>query len=158
MAGIEPYGDIGEKWRALKNVGWDLGPPKDHEHGWPAASQLSPRIQFFEWGTIGWFPAQGHHMTTIIHRVDERRVEFAWGSTSPFHYDKFLVRWHAGTGWRQEDVSRHSDSGEHGPVGPDPDVGMSHLTIQFQVQGRDVGVFGGESKQGWTLPIPYDMW
>lgn len=158
MPDVVPYGDIGGKWNALRAVGWDLGRPKGVEIGWPVSDSLNPRIQFFEQGTIGWFPAQGTHMTTVIYRVDRDHVMFEWGLTSPFSYDEFLVRWSAGTGWRQETVSRHANTGEFGPVGPDPALGFSHLTIEFQVEGRDVGLSGGESKQGWTLPIPYDMW
>lgn len=159
---FEPYGDIRARWLDMGGGGGALGAPRGPEvdlarakHGLPA-----PRVQHFERGTIGWHPAQGHHMTTVIWQVDQEHASFMWGLTDPYSYDKFVVRWDPGTGWTQADIAQHHTWGTLERQGLPPGIGVTPWIFHLQVEGRDNGPFGigvGESKQGWTDPITYRM-
>lgn len=155
---FQPYGDIGARWRELGGENGRLGCPTRAEEDYGPNLNPHPRIQFFRNGTIGWHPQQGHHMTTVIWRVDDTRVMFMWGLTDPFHYDEFLVRWRRGSSWQQSTVDRNETWGVFGPIGPDPSFGTTHLTYEFQVEGYNTGIFGGSAPQGWTFVLPYAMW
>ena len=73
----EPYGAIGEKWRALGGVASPVGPPKLPEMD----SQLGGRFQEFWKGMIIWHPDTGAHPVygAILDRYRATGSEGAWG-------------------------------------------------------------------------------
>lgn len=156
---IEPYGLIGAKWHEFGGLNGTLGAPQEAERGYPQPGQVRPRIQHFARGTIAWCPDQGPFMMVSGWRDASNRASFFWGPTSPFDYGRFIVRWHISPDpeWHQADVNGLSRTvGGFGPVGwPTPgyeDVGTTHAHIEFIVEGYD-----GNSRQGWTIPIDFDL-
>lgn len=159
MNDVVPYGLIGDKWRELGAESGLLGRALAPEQGTPDPNQASPRIQSFERGVVAWCPDQGPRMMVVGYRIEGNRAMFMWGPTDPFHYDRFIARWHIAPdpNWQQADVEGGPrNHGVFGPLGwppPGVDFGTSHATVEFIVEGYD----DGDARQGWTTPVHLDL-
>jgi hypothetical protein len=73
----EPYGAIGDKWRAMGGVSSAVGPPRHAE----ADAQLGGRFQEFWSGMIIWHPDTGAHAMygAILARYRHDGSETRWG-------------------------------------------------------------------------------
>ncbi|MGH2583842.1 MAG: LGFP repeat-containing protein [Dehalococcoidia bacterium] len=156
---IQPYGLIGEKWHAMGGPASPFGGPVSEEYSFPGPADRS-RKQDFEYGQIGWSPAQGDRMLVWCY-TESDHVVFGWGPTHPFSYDFFIVRWGQGgllpvPTDRQEDINSGGVSGYFRVPIPKNQIGSDgrHAGFTFIVEGAD-GRFLGSSvaRQGWTIPV-----
>src|SRR5262245_54216841 len=91
---IQPYGLIGDYWRAMGGENSWFGCATRTEYTPP--NFLHGRKQTFEHGQIAWSPDQGPNM--IVAAFDKNGVAvFRWGPTNPFNYDYFVVDFGPGT-------------------------------------------------------------
>lgn len=113
-------------------------------------------VQRFENGAIAYSPRQGHKMLISGHRKNGY-IQVEWGSTAPFSYDFFIVRWDSS-----------GDSGQYDVIDTigGPKVTRSTWSRRFNTNGKYRIVVEGcdieslyprignaECKQGWTIPI-----
>jgi LGFP repeat len=141
-----PGGLIGEKWRAMGGARSILGRAVTEEK---ADSSGRDRYVQFENGMIAWSPGTGPKSLQVIYRSGNS-VIFEWGSTSPFNYDKFIVRYNKNErNIGQQDVGGSRTSGRFELRNTAADQ-----TYSFAVEGADDGDFssGGHSiaRQGWS--------
>ncbi|MGI5129702.1 LGFP repeat-containing protein [Pseudonocardia sp. CA-107938] len=146
-------GLIGDRWRALGGMDGPLGCPVGGEQAVPGRSG---RIQTFEHGQVAWTPSQGTNATVALY-ARGNQTTLDWGSTLPFTYSFFIVRWDLdGRNVGQKDVA---NVGQAGPGGV-RDRGSFTTThgrpgrYTFVVEGCD-GRFLDNSvcRQGWTIPL-----
>jgi hypothetical protein len=151
-------GLIGTRWRELG--GFDMvGLPTSAEY---SVTGGPDRRQDFIFGQIVFAPAQGPRMLVWAHRVDDD-IEFGWGTTSPFNYDFFIVRWSQSNGLPQAPSQQQDIRGGPRTFGrfrrrlPLGQIGSDghHAGWSFIVEGADSGgLFGGtDAPQGWTIPL-----
>lgn len=162
--GIQPYGLIGEHWRAHGGENSPFACPTTEEYGFP---DRPDRRQDFVGGQIGFSPNQGPRMIVAAYGEHVNGVlhaTFTWGLTHPFNYDVFIVRW-SQSGMvptppdRQVEISTGIASrtfGVHRIPVPMDQIGSDgrHATFNFIVEGCDRTAFSGlECKQSWTIPV-----
>lgn len=144
-----PYGLIGEKWRALGASGSPLGCPLADEANTPNGKG---RYVQFQNGQIVFSPNTGPRSIQVGYKSGNH-IAFSWGDTSPFNYDKFIVRWDVnGRNQGQQDVGGSRTSGSFS-IPYDPNRGQYSISVE----GCDNGNFGsfGHSRcrQGWSNPV-----
>ena len=160
-------GLIYDRWMELGGPEGPLGCPTGPEQP-VSADGRDGRSVTFDHGQIVWLPDQGAAMLLAVYQQGGR-VIVNWGTTTPYHYELFLVRWDKnGQQGGQAEVSPFGVyespallSGERGFLGlpidtnVSPDKASDQYTVQ--VEGCD-----GECIQGWTIPAsvnssPYEI-
>jgi hypothetical protein len=138
--GFNVSGRVGTRWNQLGGQNSYLGCPTTELRDVYLGGVYAGRRQYFEKGSITWSPNQGTNMT-VAAWSSNGYAYFDWGSTSPFSYERFLVRWY----------SAADPSGEQREFG-------GGTSGRIRVQERTTGnyrfiVEGCDSscKQGWTL-------
>jgi hypothetical protein len=143
---IQPYGLIGARWQQLGGVNSWLGCPTTGEYDVYSNNVWIGRRQYFERGSVAWSPRQGNSMVVATWGHDGW-VYFNWGPTSPFHYDKFLVRWYSSIDQGEQREFAGGTSGQ---------IRVQRRTTgeyRFIVEGCDNGTFGSSCRQGWTISV-----
>jgi uncharacterized protein YodC (DUF2158 family) len=148
-----PAGPIAKAWAELRGRdvlygnGGELGCATGPEAPVPGTSGFQMP---FERGAIVRSPDQGPNMTVAAYQVSDDLVVH-WGSTSPFNYDKFIVRWsREGGGASQADVSQYISRTDGFFTLRAPDPG----TYAFSVEGCDTSALSGSTcRQGFTAPV-----
>ena len=79
-----PSGPIRDRWMDLGGATGPLGCPR------PPGND--PHSQRFSHGQIVWSPQQGPQMAVAVY-TERGDLVANWGDSSPFNYDKWLVRW-----------------------------------------------------------------
>ncbi len=106
----------------------------------------------FENGEVVWSPAQGPRMLVAGYRQDGNLI-VNWGSTAPFEYKKFIVRWVRDGQAGQADVEGfiEPDFGFFRLKAPQP--GLYSIAVEGCTEP-----FIGESNcpQRWTVPVEVD--
>jgi LGFP repeat len=143
---IQPYGLIGARWSQLGGVNSWLGCPTTGEYDVYRNNIWVGRRQYFEQGTVAWSPQQGSSMVVATWGHDGW-VYFNWGSTSPYHYDKFLVRWDSAA---DQGTQREFAGGTSGQIRVQR---VTNSDYRFIVEGCDNGTFGSSCRQGWTIGV-----
>jgi hypothetical protein len=106
-------------------------------------------LQFFERGEIVTSPGQGTNMTVAVYQQSADLV-VEWGDTSPYSYDKFVVRWDKnGSNVGQRDVPNGFRTTRGVWFVPLPTTGNYSIIIE----GCDNSTFGSKCRQGWTVPV-----
>ncbi|MBO3744748.1 hypothetical protein J5X84_01620 [Streptosporangiaceae bacterium NEAU-GS5] len=150
---FQPYGLIGGKWAQVGGVA-TLGCPVMAEYDVYRSSQWAGRRQSFNRGQVAWSPGQGSTMTVAAWKGGHY-VYFSWGPTSPFSYDKFLVR-----AYLANDPNMWAQATFNGGTGGQIRWGISGPALEnkmrFIVEGCDNGTFSSTCRQGWTIPV--DAW
>ncbi|MCT9820796.1 hypothetical protein N3K63_10925 [Microbacterium sp. W1N] len=143
-----PGGIIGRKWRELggrEALGW----PTSDEYSFTGGTD---RRRDFERGQIAYCPDQGPMMLTWAYLNSGGGVEFGWGDSDPFSYDKWIVRY------------AHSDTG---PMVPNQQHEQNGIRTRgemlcglpdgrwwsFVVEGADEHWDGTVARQGFTIPL-----
>ncbi|GGP03239.1 hypothetical protein LDL08_11565 [Nonomuraea glycinis] len=151
---FQPFGLIGEKWRALGGENSLFGCPTRAEYGF---TTNKARRQDFHNGQIGWSPALGPKMMIRAFRSGDKAV-FQWGPTGR-DWDYFEVRY----SFNNDEVKKYKvkrrdpwNGGFSRPMsGPGPEhVGSNAPLHYFSVRGcDDSGLFQlGSDCSGWSLP------
>jgi hypothetical protein len=151
---FQPSQPILDYWKALGGSAGVLGCPTGAEVTLPGKD----RVVAFPHGQMVFSPRQGDKMVVAIYQQGED-VVVGWGDTSPFHYDKFLLRIDKdGSNLGQIDVdggpptsgnfvfhnSRREDDSKTIIVD-------SAAIYTVTVEGCDIGVLTGTTcRQGWT--------
>lgn len=136
---------IARRWNALGGAtGW-LGCPTTYTKDVYLNGVYAGKRQYFDHGTVTWSPRQGPDMVVAAWK-DRGYAYFNWATTSPYHYDTFLVRY----------TSAADPNGTQREVGGGTSGRVRVLTrttgaYTFRVEGCDVGTFGHTCRQGWTL-------
>lgn len=148
---IPPDGPIRQRWLALGGMFGPLGCATSGPTAPPGGA--SGQVVTFRNGQIGWAPAQGHDMTVAAYQA-ETDVVVEWGDTSPFHYDKFNVRWSKDDLFIVQNEIRQplADAGAF-VHGIDHTKGVGPGKYSVVVEGCDDGTFGSDCKQGFTFPV-----
>ncbi|CCH78490.1 hypothetical protein BN12_30016 [Nostocoides japonicum T1-X7] len=158
-------GPIADRWQQYGGLTGPLGAavgragPNGAAYQFTAAPGL---YQGFENGAVAWTPNQGRNMTVAIYEQAGRAV-LDWGTTDPWNYDRFIVRWSLTTSdqplpldrWSQADVSTgifHPRTwGSFTLPSPPGGIGSSEGWCYYAiVEGYDND---GDSDQGWTYPV-----
>ena len=144
-----PYGLIGEKWQALGAAKSPLGCPLTDEAN---TQNGKGRYVQFQNGQIVFSPNTGPKSIQVGYKSGNR-IAFSWGDTSPFNYDKFIVRWDInGRNEGQQDIFGSRTSGTFS-IPYDQNRGKYSISME----GCDNGNFGsfGHSicRQGWSNPV-----
>ncbi|GII05429.1 LGFP repeat-containing protein [Planobispora takensis] len=143
--GIAVSGRIGTRWNRLGGQDSALGCPVTPSRDVYLNGVWAGRRQWFDRGSITWSPRQGTDMTVSAWSSGGYSY-FDWGSTAPYSYDRFLVRWYsaADPGGEQREFG--------GGTGGRIRVRQSTTgAYRFIVEGCDNGVTGSSCRQGWTL-------
>ncbi|GGL42932.1 LGFP repeat-containing protein [Planomonospora parontospora] len=151
---FQPYGLIGEKWRASGGENGVFGCPVRAEYGFAGNSA---RRQDFLNGQIGWSPALGPRAMVRTYRSGDRAV-FQWGSTGR-DWDYFEVRYSFNDGAVKRYTVKRRDPWNGGfsrPItgpGPEP-LGSNRPLHYFSVRGCDHSglLQAGSDCGGWSLP------
>lgn len=136
---------IDEKYRAMGGERGVLGKPTGPEK---TAADGRSRTRSYERGMIGFSPATGPRSLQVLY-VKDYRVVLEWGTTAPFHYDFWQVRYDLnGVNRGQDELGSDRMTGkwsrEFGRAG----------TYRVIVQGGDRKAIGGSQfKQGWSVPL-----
>lgn len=139
----EPH--IHKRWDALGGAtGW-LGCPTTGTRDVYLNNVYAGKRQYFDYGTVTWSPRQGRNMVVAAWQ-DGGYAYFNWGTTSPYSYDTFLVRWTSAAD--PNGTQREVGGGTSGRVRVQQRTTGAYT---FRVEGCDVGVFGHSCRQGWTL-------
>jgi hypothetical protein len=138
---IIPSGPIRDRWIDLGGATGPLGCPSPPEN--------DPRSQRFSHGQIVWSPQQGAQMAVAVY-TERGDLVADWGDSSPFNYDKWLVRWiKNGYEAGQQDITDQTRLGGQWRI-HDPGSG----SYVVRVEGCDNGgVSGSHCNQGWTAPV-----
>ena len=144
---FQAYGYIGDAWLRLGGASGPLQCP------WPPYEQNVPgrrgKVMTFVSGEIVWSPDQGSAMTVAAYERGGR-IWVDWGSTSQFHYDKFIIRWHRNGRFIQQDTVRSTDRRKG--VWSIPSQGPGRYTVI--VEGCDNSGWNSSTcRQGWTIPV-----
>jgi hypothetical protein len=142
-------GPIGERYHKLGGISGALGRPTSSEKD---ATEGKGRYQTFEHGAVGISPTTGpKSVQSVYFKAGE--LVFEWGDTAPFNYDYFIVRWDLnGKNIGQQDVKGGPRT--HGRFVLRPkEAGRYRLVVE----GRDGGLLGGKSRQGWSIPLYIDV-
>jgi hypothetical protein len=112
----------------------------------------------------GWSPRQGPNLLVAAYATADTIV-FEWGTTHPFNYDFFIVRWSVYNGMpippnAQDDVPQNAPGRTrtagffHVPLPLDV-IGSDgkRVGVSFIVEGCDGGLGSSNCRQGWTCPI-----
>lgn len=163
MNGISVGGLIGDKWRALGAERGPLGPPSTNDE--ESVPGRNGRKRRFWYGEISWSPDQGPNMVVAGWKATSTSgsqyivtATLDWGTTSPFNYDFFIVRWDRnGANIGQQDI--RGGPRDHGRFSTQlPNSGGPNLPpsgdFSFEVEGCDGSTFGGATcRQGWAIPV-----
>lgn len=137
----KPYGLIGQFYAGHSQ---ELGCALEAEHD----AENPGRAQRFEHGAIAWSPGTGPNSVQGAWVSDNGgSITVAWGDTSPFNYDFFLVRWDLnGQNVGQAEVRGARTSGTF----TFPIEGDGQYSIV--IEGCDDGGFlsGATCRQGWS--------
>lgn len=101
--------------------------------------------QYFNYGTVTWSPRQGRNMVVAAWE-DGGYAYFNWGTTVPYRYDAFLVRWTSASD--PGGTQREFGGGTSGRIRV---LERNTGAYVFTVEGCDTGAFGHTCRQGWTL-------
>jgi hypothetical protein len=149
----ESHGIIGAKWHGTGGVTGPLGCPVADEEvphftppGFPAdmaeRNRQHSRRQRFDHGEIVWSPAQGDAMTVAVWAYGEGGMHIEWGSTNPFHYDRFIVS----VDGNQTDINSGGRDGYNDRIERVP--GPHRIVVE--------GCDGNSTcRQGWTVPAEF---
>jgi hypothetical protein len=142
-------------------------------------SRERPRLEFvgryqkFEFGEIAQYPtfAKGANTPDFIMSAFQIKepapsevrlpiISVRWGPTTPFSYDKFIVRWdrednEKNVAAQHEDDAQQADvgSGSNGSYRIDAAKEGSYA---IYVQGCDEDFWGTDCQQGWSFPVYVD--
>jgi hypothetical protein len=142
-------GLIAAKYKALGGSAGPLGHPTSKEMD---SREGKGRYQTFQHGVIGWSPSTGPKSVQALYSKNGE-LNFEWGDTSPFNYDYFIVRWDLnGKNVGQQDIKHGSRTSGRWVTRPTA-AGKYRLVVE----GRDTGVLGGKSRQGWSNPLYLDI-
>ncbi|MGN9761553.1 LGFP repeat-containing protein [Streptomyces sp. SD31] len=136
---------IADRWQDLGGANGWLGCPINTTKNVTVGGVWKGKRQTFENGQITWSPGQGTRM--VIAAWEWRGYAFAdWGTTAPYSYDRFLLRYYSSYEPRGE--QRELRGGTSGRAWV-----RKHTTgsYRFIVEGCDDGTFGSTCRQGWTL-------
>ncbi|GIH26303.1 hypothetical protein Aph01nite_46130 [Acrocarpospora phusangensis] len=146
---IQPYGLIGDYWRALGGADSWFGCATVEEY---TPANMTGRKQRFEHGQIAWSPKQGERMIVAAFQKNKQAV-FRWGPTDPFHYEYFQVTGDLSNGGTV--LGTPMPGGTSGRYAVNVGKG---LKITFWVHGCDeVFPVRKVCRQGWTLPVSVTM-
>ncbi len=131
-------------WNKFGGLNGFLGSPTGKTDG---------NCQYFEYGVMEVSPNIGKDVVLILYNTP-CDVVFLWGSTTPYNYDRWIVRW-----WKdanpsnshQEDVPNHSDR-MNGTFTTSRGF-TDYSIISFIVEGVDLSLEGSNAKQGWSSQI-----
>ncbi len=143
------YGLIGQRYSELHGSDAPLGCPLTDEADVRGGGG---RFNNFEHGVIVWSPSTGPgsvQSAYVRQAASRSTIVVDWGDTSPFNYDKFLVRWDLnGVNVGQQDVGGPRTSGHFEiPV-------LRSGTYRIVVEGCDHRPFGSSvCRQGWSKPM-----
>ncbi|WP_327044123.1 hypothetical protein OG320_20395 [Microbispora sp. NBC_01189] len=150
---IQPYGLIGDYWRSVGGANSVYGCPTSDEHKYP---NRNGAWREFKNGMISWSPNQGRDMLVSVYQ--QGGVAYLkWGSTDPFHYYTFLVRWSRDG----RHIAQVNKPGEPQGNKPGRRGGTASFRLpgtgnyEFIVEGCDKPLpFGSlQCRQGWTNPV-----
>src|SRR5262249_21258691 len=141
-------GLIGERYHKLGGSSGALGRPTSSETN---SKEGTGRLQSFEHGVVAISPTTGPKSGQSGY-LKAGELVFEWGDTAPFNYDYFIVRWDLnGKNIGQQDVKGGPRT--HGRFVLHPkEAGRYRLVVE----GRDNGLLGGKSRQGWSIPLYID--
>jgi hypothetical protein len=154
----KPTGWIGQKWadvhghdRVAKGKASTLGCPIDNEH--PAVGRNGSIVNF-DHGQIAFSPDQGIGMTVAAYQQGDQLV-VDWGPSTPFSYDKWIVRVDRdGQNILQTDSGFRSGGLWSMSVADHMDALHKYTVI---VEGCDTGGGGSTCRQGWTVPVSVNV-
>nr|WSY56102.1 hypothetical protein OG999_42170 [Streptomyces sp. NBC_00886] len=136
---------INQRWNALGGAtGW-LGCPTSHTKDVYLGNVYAGKRQYFNYGTVTWSPRQGRNMVVAAWE-DGGYAYFNWGTTVPYRYDAFLVRWTSASD--PGGTQREFGGGTSGRIRV---LERNTGAYVFTVEGCDTGAFGHTCRQGWTL-------
>lgn len=136
---------IEQRWSDLGGQDGLMGCPRGRTKNVFVNGVKKGQRQYFANGNITWSPAQGPEM--VVAAWERNGYAYVnWGTTDPYHYDLFLVRY----------TSAADPNGTQRRVGSGTSGGMwvrKHTTgdYTFIVEGCDKGTYGLKCRQGWTL-------
>lgn len=133
------------RWNALGgSTGW-LGCPRSYTKDVYLGGVYAGKRQYFDYGNVTWSPRQGSNMVVAAWQYGGYAY-FNWGTTSPYSYDRFLIRYTSAAD--PNGTQREVGGGTSGRVRVQQRTTGAYT---FRVEGCDVGVFGHSCRQGWTL-------
>jgi hypothetical protein len=142
---IRPQGAFFERWLLTGGPTGPMGCAVSAVQPGPGGSG---QVQQFQSGQIVTSPGQGTNMTVAVYQQGADLV-VEWGDTSPFFYDKFIVRWDKnGSNVGQRDVPNGFQRRGVWFV-PLPTAG----TYSIVIEGCDNSESGSVCHQGWTVPV-----
>ncbi|MCI0391458.1 MAG: hypothetical protein MOB07_22175 [Acidobacteria bacterium] len=149
---IMPVGLILQRWNALDGHWGPLGCPNTPE---TPVEGSNGRKMVFQNGEIVWSPSQGTNMMVAGYQQEDNII-INWGDTSPFNYEKFIVRWDRnGQNMGQADVDSYIEptNGFFRIQNPLPGI------YSISVEGCNEDITGSDCPQKWTIPISvrYDV-
>jgi hypothetical protein len=136
---------INGRWNALGGAGGWLGCPRSYTRDVYLNGVYAGKRQYFDYGNVTWSPRQGRNMVVAAWE-DGGYAYFNWNTTSPYSYDRFLIRYTSAAD--PNGTQREVGGGTSGRVRV---VQRTTGAYTFRVEGCDVGVFGHTCRQGWTL-------
>ena len=152
------YGLIGQRYAELHGSDGPLGCPITDELDVPEGGG---RYNRFERGVIVFSPSTGGHSVQSVYSQQASggaTLVVDWGDTSPFNYDRFLVRWDFnGNNIGQRDVAGPRTHG-HFEI-PVNRSGMYRIVVEGCDHPRPFS--NSVCRQGWskpmTVPVTVDL-
>jgi len=149
-------GMIAERYKQLGGASGPLGPVTSIQM---AATDGRGQYYLYKNGMIAYSGPTGPKSMQVIYRVGHK-VTFQWGTTDPFNYDKFILRWTINNGSaNQVDVNGQGVGDETFRAKASRTDGTFTISldpkdsISIIVEGADKGTFGSTARQGWTTPV-----
>ncbi|MFD1113994.1 LGFP repeat-containing protein [Sphaerisporangium aureirubrum] len=141
-----PTGVFEKRWKELDARRGPMRCPKGEPVGVPGGTALN-----FENGQMVHSPGQGGEMVVAAYSQDDNII-VNWGPTTPFHYDKFLVRWDRGdVNLGQVTVDSYIDRDRGFYAIPVSAKGRYRIVVE----GCD-NKGGSTCRQSWTAPAFVD--
>lgn len=142
---------INARWQKLGGAAGPLGCPISDEMDTPPGTSAHYKGRFVQYqnGQIVFSPSTGPQSLQIVivyNNPTQHIILFEWGPTTPFNYDKFIVRWNIdGQNAGQQDIGGSRTDGTFKIQNAD-----FRRRYSIIVEGCDNGTFGSDCKQGWS--------